>query len=458
MGTPLSTQSVERSAIRKVAVRLVPFVALMFFINYLDRTAISFAGPNGMNDDLGLSAAQFGFASGIFFAGYILLEIPSNMALYKVGARRWLARIMVSWGIVSLLFTFVQNIPSLYALRVLLGIAEAGFFPGAILFLSLWVPARYRSKILALFYLAQPLTTVIGAPLAGLLIKQHGVFGLEGWRFMFLCVSIPAILVGVIAWFYLADSPRQAKWLTPAEAEWLSRETESEAKQKASHGSRGEFMAAVRSGRVWVLAFIYFGFVYGLYALAFFLPTIIAGFQEQFGTKFDVFEKGLITAIPYLPAAVVLYLWSRDATRRGVQTWHIAGPAFVGGLSVPLALFMGSPAATVAVITVTACAIFAALPNFWTVPAKFLTGGAAAVGIALINTFGNVAGFAAGYVTGFLKDLTGSYVVPMFAVGGLMALSGILMVALSRWGRIEPTGPEAESDPGTEITASGPVR
>ena len=239
MATPLATQSVERSAIRKVAVRLVPFVALMFFINYLDRTAISFAGPNGMNDDLGLTAAQFGFASGIFFVGYILLEIPSNMALYKVGARRWLARIMVCWGIVSLLFTFVQNVPSLYALRILLGVAEAGFFPGAILFLSLWVPARYRSKILALFYLAQPLTTVIGAPLAGLLIKQHGVFGLEGWRFMFLCVSIPAILVGVIAWFYLADSPRQAKWLTPDEAEWLTGETESEAKNKASHGSRG---------------------------------------------------------------------------------------------------------------------------------------------------------------------------------------------------------------------------
>ena len=325
MGAPLSTQPVERSAIRKVAMRLVPFVAVMFFINYLDRTAISFAGPNGMNQDLGLTAAQFGFASGIFFAGYILLEIPSNMALYKFGARRWLARIMVSWGIVSLLFAFVQNIPSLYALRILLGIAEAGFFPGAILFLSLWVPARYRSKILALFYLAQPLTTVIGAPLAGWLIGHDGVFGLEGWRFMFLCVSVPAILIGIIAWFYLADSPKQAKWLTAEEAEWLSRETEGEAKKKPDHGGRGDFMAALRSGRVWVLAVIYFGFIYGLYALAFFLPTIISGFQEQFGTKFDVFEKGLITAIPYLPAAVVLYLWSRDATKRGLRTWHIAG-------------------------------------------------------------------------------------------------------------------------------------
>ena len=200
---------VERSAIRKVSMRLVPFVALMFFINYLDRTAIGFAGPNGMNDDLGLTAAQFGFASGVFFIGYILLEVPSNLALHRFGARRWLARIMVSWGIVALLFTWVQSFEQLYVLRFLLGVAEAGFFPGAILFLSLWVPARYRSRILALFYLAQPLTTVIGAPLAGWLIRQDGVFGLEGWRFMFLGVAIPAIVVGVIAWFYLDDSPRR---------------------------------------------------------------------------------------------------------------------------------------------------------------------------------------------------------------------------------------------------------
>ncbi len=445
--------AVERSAIRKIAVRLVPFVALMFFINYLDRTAISFAGPNGMNQDLGLTAAQFGLASGVFFIGYILLEIPSNVALHKFGARRWLARIMVSWGIVSLAFTFVQNVEGLYALRVLLGIAEAGFFPGAILFLSLWVPARYRSKVLALFYVAQPLTTVIGAPLAGALISADGAFfGLEGWRFMFLCVSIPAILIGIVAWFYLTDKPADAKWLTADEKAWLTGEIDAEARTKTGHSEKGSMLAAVKSGRVWTLAFIYFGFIYGLYALAFFLPTIIDGFQEQFGTTFNVFEKGLITAIPYLPAAAVLLLWSRDATRRGIRTWHIAGPAIVGGLSVPLALFMGSPTATVAVITITACAIFAALPNFWTVPAKFLTGAAAAVGIALINTFGNVAGFAAGYVTGWLKTVSGSYTLSMFVVGGLMLLSGALMIALARLDKSTPEVPEDLSTLGAEST------
>ena len=426
------TPSVESSAIKKVALRLVPFVALMFFINYLDRTAIGFAAPNGMNKDLGLSAAQFGFASGVFFIGYILLEIPSNLALHRFGARRWLARIMVTWGIVALLFTWVGSYTQLTGLRFLLGVAEAGFFPGAILFLSLWVPAQYRSKVLGLFYLAQPLTTVIGAPLAGFLIAQHGIFGLEGWRLMYLGVALPAIVVGVVAWFYLADRPADAKWLTAEEKTWLTNALETESQGKVGHGANHGVKAALTSGRVWVLAAIYFGFVYGLYALAFFLPTIIGGFETQFGSKFSVFEKGLITGIPYLPAAVVLYFWTRDATRRGVRTWHIALPAVVGGLSIPVALYMNSPATTIAVITITACSIFAALPNFWTVPSRFLTGAAAAAGIALINTMGNVAGFAAGYVTGWLKDFSGSYVLPMYVVGGLMLLSAVLMVALSR--------------------------
>jgi MFS family permease len=201
------------------------------------------------------------------------------------------------------------------------------------------------------------------------------------------------------------------------------------------------------NGRVWMLSAIYFGFIYGLYALGFFLPTIIAGFEGIYGTKFDVFQKGLITAIPYLPAAFALYFWSKDATKRGVKTWHIALPALTGAVSIPLALFAGSPAATIAVITITAMSIFAALPNFWTVPTQFLTGAAAAAGIALINTVGNLAGFSAGYVTGWLKDLTGSYTVPMFVVGGFMLLSSILMVVLSRSGKVSEGIPAEALDP-----------
>jgi MFS family permease len=418
--------TIERSAIRKVCLRLVPFIALMFFINFLDRTAISFAGPNGLTKDLGLTAAQFGFAAGVFFVGYILLEIPSNLALHRFGARRWMARIMVSWGAVALLFTWVESATGLYWLRFLLGVAEAGFFPGAILYLSLWVPGRHRSKVLSLFYLAQPLTIVIGAPLAALLMQQGGLLDLAGWRVMFFGVAIPAILVGLVAWFYLVDRPADAKWLTPAEKQWLTAELarEDQVKSQTFHQHAGKTLL---NPRVWILALIYFGFIYGLYALAFFLPTIIGGFEAGFGSKFNVFQKGLITAIPYLPAAFVLYFWSRDAGRRGVKTWHIAVPALVGAISVPLALFMNSPASTVAVITLTACAIFAALPNFWAVPARFLTGAAAAAGIALINTVGNLAGFAAPFITGAVKDATGSYQAPMFVVGGFMLLSAVLM-------------------------------
>ncbi|GAA2274828.1 MFS transporter [Streptomyces ruber] len=440
--------AVERTAIKKVSIRLVPFVALMFFVNYLDRTAVSFAEPNGMGQDLALTAAQFGFASGIFFVGYIVLEVPSNMALHRFGARRWLSRIMVTWGIVSLLFTWVSSSEQLYVLRFLLGVAEAGFFPGAILFLSQWVPSRHRTKILGLFYLAQPLTTVFGAPLAGWFIGHDGLFGLEGWRVMFLFVSLPAILLGVIAWFYLIDRPADAKWLTQDEKDWLTRELETENSGKTGgdhkHG-KGELKAAFTNARVWILALVYFGFVYGLYALAFFLPTIINGFQEQYDTTFSVMDKAWITAIPYLPAAVVLFFWSRHATRHGVRTWHIAGPAVVGGVSIPLALYMGSPAATVAVITITACAIFAALPVFWSVPSRFLTGAAAAAGIALINTAGNVAGFASSYVTGWLKDLSGDYYVPLYLVGFFMLLSAALMVWLAT--RDSDTGaPAADSE------------
>ena len=427
----LAIAPVERSAIRKATWRLAPFLGLMFFINFLDRTAISFAGPHGLTKDLGLTATQFGFAAGIFFIGYILLEIPSNLALHKFGGRRWLARIMVTWGIVSVLFTWVSGVTELYVLRFLLGIAEAGFFPGAILYLSTWVPSRHRANILALFYIAQPMTTVIGAPLASSLIQAHGFFGLEGWRIMFFGVSIPAILVGIVTWFYLPDSPKDAKWLSAEEKAWLTGELarEDSTKREPHNGSIG---AALSSGRVWILAVIYFGMIYGLYALAFFLPTIVSGFEAKFATKFTVFQAGLVIAVPYLPAAIALYLWSRDATKRGVRAWHIGIPALVGAVSIPLALYMPSPETTVACITVTACAIFSALPNFWSLPGRFLSGAAAAAGIALINTIGNVAGFAAPYVTGAVKDYTGLYQAPMIIVGAFMLLSAILAFLVGR--------------------------
>jgi MFS family permease len=442
---PDEVSSIEGAAIRKIAVRLVPLVAAMFVVNFLDRTAISFAGPNGLTRDLGLTAAQFGFAAGIFFAGYILLEIPSNLALHRFGARRWLARIMVSWGIVSLLFTWVSGTSTLYWLRFLLGVAEAGFFPGAILFLSLWVPARHRCHILGLFYIAQPLTIVIGAPVAAALIGMDGMFGLAGWRVMFLGVAIPAILLGLVTWFFLADTPAEARWLTAGERDWLTTELAKEDRSKADrHGRHAG--AALRDSRTWVFALIYFGLVYGLYALTFFLPTIIGGFETQFGSRFDVFQKGVITAVPYLPAAVATYLWTRPG-RRGVQNWHVGLPALIGALSIPCALSMTTPTMTIAVITITACAIFAALPVFWTLPARYMSGVSAAAGIAFINMIGNIGGFAAPYITGAMKDATGSYKAAMFVVGGLLLLSAFLVMLIAA-----KSGPAIAGDNSLEPT------
>jgi len=272
---------------------------------------------------------------------------------------------------------------------------------------------------------------VFGAPLAAWFINQHGLFGLEGWRVMFLGVSVPAIVVGIVAWFYLIDKPSDAKWLTQNEKDWLNTELAREDAQKSSAANHS-LRSVMANGRVWVLCLIYFGFVYGLYALAFFLPTIIGGFQSQFNVTFGVMEKGLITGAPYLVAAIVMYFWSRDVSRRGIKTWHIAIPALVGAVTVPTALYMETPFATMVVISLTASAIFAALPNFWTLPTQFLSGASAAAAVALINTLGNVAGFSAGYITGALHDVTHSYLAPMMVVGGFMLLSAILMLVLSR--------------------------
>lgn len=426
-------------AIARTRRRLVPFLLLMYVLSFLDRANIGFA-KDAFQAATGVSAAAYALGAGLFFLTYAAFEIPSNLIMHRVGAKIWMCRIMVTWGLVSAATMFVTGENSFYAIRLLLGAAEAGFFPGVILFLSLWVPSQYRGRILMLFYLAQPLTTVIGAPLAGWLIQQHEVFfGLEGWRFMFFGVAIPAIVVGIIAWFYLKDKPGDAKWLTPEEQTWLTNANAAERTLTEKSEKHVSVRYAFGSDRVWMLSFIYFGFIYGLYALAFFLPTIIEGFQSQTGQTFDTFQKGLITAIPYLPAAIAMYFWSRDASRRGLRTWHIVAPALLGAVTIPLALFAGSPAATIAVITLTAMAIFSALPNFWTLPTKFLTGIAAAAGVALINTVGNLAGFSAPFVTGAVRDWTGGYEVPMMIVGAVMLVSAILMVLLARRNRAAVT-------------------
>ena len=322
--------AMRKQVMRKVAWRLSPFLGLLYFINYLDRTNISFAGPHGMNEALGFDKAAFGLASGLFFVGYLILEVPSNLALHKFGARRWIARIMVSWGIVASAMAFVPNAGTMYGLRVLLGIAEAGFFPGIILYLTFWFPKRERAKAVALFMLAVPLSSAIGAPLSAWLISagHQVIFGLDGWRFMFLVEGVPAVIVGVVCWFYLTDRPRDAKWLNDDERAWLKNEMDTEDAQTAKR-YHYPLKRALLQPRIWALAFVYFGIVYGLYAVGFFLPTIIAGFKETYHTNFSIFQQGLIVAIPYVFGGVAMVLWSRHGDRTRERVWHVAIPAII---------------------------------------------------------------------------------------------------------------------------------
>ncbi|MFI9505200.1 MFS transporter [Nocardia sp. NPDC052566] len=423
---------VSSATLRKVTIRLMPYLGLLYFINYLDRVNIGFAAPSGLKTDLGLTETAFGFASGVFFIGYLLLEVPSNLALHKFGARRWIARIMISWGIVASLMAFVPNGTVLYIARFALGVVEAGFFPGILLYLTYWFPQKQRAKFVALFLLAIPISTALGSTMSSLIIQYgNGVFGLAGWRFMFLVEGLPAILLAFVTWYYLTDRPEQASWLTQPEKDWLIAEIDAEraAVEQAEHWT---LRRALTSPRVLGLALIYGGIVYGLYALGFFLPTIIKGFEQQYGTHYSVIERGLINAIPYVFGAIVMVLWSRHGDRTGERSWHVALPALVGGLAIPVALYLGNPFAAMVAVTVCAVGVLAALPTFWALPGSFLSGAAAAGGIALINSIGNMSGFAAPYVTGWLKDVTGTQRAGLWVVGFCMVGSALGVLILRR--------------------------
>jgi MFS family permease len=418
-----------RSGVRRAGRRLIPLLILLYFVNYLDRVNIAFAGPNGMNDELGLSATAFGVAAGVFFIGYLLLEVPSNLMLHRFGARRWIARILVTWGIVATAMAFTPNSTVLIVLRFLLGVAEAGFFPGIILYLTYWFPAAQRARMTAWFMTAIPISTALGAVLSTLIIRYaDGLFGLSGWRVMFLIEGIPAVVLAFVTWFLLTDRPGTASWLPEAEREALERQLAAEREQTAS-SSPGTVLDALRSPRVLALSWVYFGVVYGLYALGFFLPTIIKGFAQQYGTTFSTVEQGLINAVPYVVGLVAMILWTRRAVN---PTVRVAVPALVGGLAIPVALYLSNPWLAMIAVTICACSVLAALPGFWALPTAYLTGAAAAAGIGLVNSLGNLSGFVAPYVTGLLSDATGNNRLGLWVVGLCMVSAAVVTWTLRR--------------------------
>src|SRR5215213_3567687 len=377
--------SLERATMRKVAWRLIPFICLLYFIAFIDRVNIGFAALT-MNKDLGFSSSVFGFGAGIFFFGYFLFEVPSNVILEKVGARLWIARVMITWGILSLAFAFIQGETSFYVLRFLLGAAEAGFFPGIILYLSYWFPVRRRAQVVSLFMAAAPISTVLGSPLSTALLQMDGIGGLKGWHWMFLLEAIPAFLLGFVVLSYPTDRPEKATWLAEDEREWLvnTMNAEHAAKGDKAHHS---LWAGLTDMRVLALALIYFGTSAGLYTLGIWAPQIIG----QFGLS--TMQVGLLNAVPPTIAVIAMVLWARHSDRTGERTWHVVIACLVAAVGLALAGIASSVIAVVAALTLVNVGISAAKPPLWAMPTIFLSGTAAAAGIATINSIGNLGGF-----------------------------------------------------------------
>jgi D-galactonate transporter len=417
--------TLEITTLAKVTKRLVPFLILCYFVAYLDRVNVGFAALT-MNQDLGLSQTAFGFGAGIFFLAYFVFEVPSNLMLERFGARKWIARIMVTWGILSGLMAFIPDIAkatgmgnenTFYLIRVLLGVAEAGFFPGIIFYLTLWFPAEYRARIVGYFMAAIPLSTVIGAPISGLVLSMHGLGGLAGWQWLFVLEAVPALILAGVVFFYLTDRPADADWLAPDERNWLAERLTLERKQRetAHEYTVGQVLV---NPKVIALSLVYFGAVAMNYGLGFFLPQIV----KSFGLT--TFMTTVVAAIPYAVGTFAMIWWGLRSDHVGERRWHTAIPLLIAAAGIAASTVLDDPTLKMISFCVAGFGIFACLPVFWTLPTAFLSGAAAAAGIAVVNSIGNLAGFAGPFAMGWIKDHTGSY------TGGLLLLAGLGIIAV----------------------------
>ncbi|MEH3148573.1 MAG: MFS transporter [Methylobacterium frigidaeris] len=419
--------SLEQATMRRVAWRLIPFICLLYFIAFLDRVNIGFAALT-MNKDLGFSSAVFGFGAGVFFFGYFLFEVPSNIILDKVGARLWIARVMITWGFISGGFAFIEGETSFYILRFLLGAAEAGFFPGIILYLSYWFPARYRAGVVSLFMAAAPVSVVLGSPISSLLLEMDGLLGFRGWQWMFVIEALPAVVLGVVVLFYMTDRPEKATWLSDDQRAWLVAEMAQERASKQA-AARHSILSGLADLRVLALALVYFGTSAGLYTLGIWAPQII----KSFGLS--TIQVGLLNAVPPTLAVVAMILWARHSDRTGERTWHVVIACLVAAAGLLLAGGAASVAAVVAALSLVNVGISAAKPPLWAMPTAFLSGPAAAVGIATINSIGNLGGFVGPWVIGWIKDRTGGFTGGLIFVAALLLLSAVLSLVVARTGR-----------------------
>jgi MFS transporter, ACS family, tartrate transporter len=412
--------TLEAATMRRVFTRMLPFLVLAYLICYIDRVNVGFAGLQ-MNQDLGLSKTIFGLGGGIFFIGYFLLEVPSNLAMERFGARRWIARIMISWGIVSGAMAFTAGTNSFLALRFLLGAAEAGFFPGVILFLTYWFPAEHRARIVGIFMVAIPVAGFVGSPLSGAILGLDGWLGLRGWQWVFILEAIPAMLMGVASLVWLTDKPEHAKWLSPEQRAWLAARLAAE-RTRTSRVPHMSVWKVLRDKHVLIMALVYSGAAGASSGLAIWQPQII----KSFGLT--NFETGLVNAVPYGIAAVLMVLWGRQSDRTGERVWHNAVPISAIVVGLLATFFVRDLWPMVALLTLVLVGTYACKGPFWALTTEFLAAPVAAAGIAQVNALGNLSGFAANYLIGAIKDATGSYPLSLMPIMALSAIGAVAVV------------------------------
>ena len=429
-GAVVLTTAEQHTLLSKVAWRLMPLLLICYIIAYVDRINVGFAKLQ-LREVFGVDEAIFGsvygFGAGLFFIGYFIFEVPSNLILQRVGARIWIARIMVVWGIISMAMMFMKSTTVFYVMRFLLGAAEAGFFPGVILYLTYWYPAKERARTVALFATASVIAGVIGSPLSGNILKGlSGCCGLAGWQWLFLMEGIPAVLMGLVILIMLPNGPQQARWLTGTEKAWIGARLDEDAAQSEGK-THCRLIDAVSSGRVWLLALIYFLLNVGSYGYEMWLPSIIKEFSGMSNAV-----VGWINAIPYTAAAVAMLLVGRHSDRTGERRWHVAIAATSSAVGFALSAYFRNPYLAMVALTLAFLGLKSTMGPFWALGTAFLSGTAAAGGIALINSTGNLGGFVGPYLVGAIKDRTGSSVIALLILGGALLLMGILALTIRR--------------------------
>jgi sugar phosphate permease len=422
---PVAPVAIEARTIRKLRTRIIPFVFILFMVAFLDRINIGFAALT-MNKELAVTSQQYGFLAGVFFFGYFIFEIPSNLLLHKIGARIWLARILISWGIVAMLTGFAKTAMHLYVLRFLLGVAEAGYIPGILLYLTYWFRQRQLAHAIALFCTANPVASILGAPLSGVILDHVHWFGVSSWRWLLILEGLPAIVGGIFTYFLLPGRPAEARFLTVEEQRWIAGELEREEQQKLTTSQITAGQALVH-GRVWHLTVAYFMAMVGMYAMTFWMPQLVKALSSQYSNT----TVGILVMIPYVAALPVMILVSRSSDHALERRYHIAIPEIVGAIAL---LLLGTVTTSaffsIALWCFVAMGIYSMLGPFWSLPNEFLTGFSAAVGIALVNSIGNLGGFVGPYAMGAINKRTGSFHDGLVLVGVSLFASAMLMLAL----------------------------